>query len=151
VNRRIERVLAGYDHKAIKWMQEHGLKFLRWSVAMVFIWFGALKVVGHSPASELVASTVPWADPSWFVPFLGWWEVAIGICFLYRPLIRVGLLLLAPQMVGTFLPLILLPGTVYTANILTPSLEGQYIIKNLVIIGSAMVIGAHADDRKEVA
>jgi uncharacterized membrane protein YkgB len=139
--------LEKVDRQITKWMMEHGLTFLRLSVAVIFIWFGALKIIGNSPATELVARTVYWVDPSWFVPFLGWWEVAIGICFLFMPLIRAGVFLLAPQMLGTFLPLFLLPAIVYQhGNPFLPTLEGQYIIKNILIISAAIVIGSHVRD-----
>ena len=136
------------DHKIISTMSEYGLIFLRYSVAIIFIWFGALKLIDASPATELVKNTVYWADPSWFVPFLGIWEMLIGLCFFYRPFIRVGIALLAPQMFGTFLPLILLPEITWL-GFLMPTLEGQYIIKNLLIIGAAIVIGASVKKPEE--
>ena len=111
-----------------------------------FIWFGILKPLGLSPAADLVAKTVYWVSPTWFVPFLGWWEVIIGICLIYKPLLRLGLALMALQMAGTFLPLILLPEVVYGANYFALTLEGQYIIKNLVLIAAGLVVGAHARD-----
>jgi uncharacterized membrane protein YkgB len=138
------------EHRAVAWMHAHGLRTLRYSIGVVFVWFGFLKIVGFSPATELVTSTVYWFDPSWFVPFLGWWEVAIGACFLVRPWLRLGLALLAPQMVGTFLPLLTLPSVTWQA-VLMPTIEGQYIIKNLLIISGALVVGAHLYDRKERA
>lgn len=138
------------DQRIVSWMSGHGLRTLRYSLAVLFIWFGALKVIGFSPATELVARTVYWADPSWFVPLLGIWEVAIGLLFLYRPAIRIAILLLAPQMVGTFLPLLLLPAiTFQSGNPLLLTLEGQYIVKNLLIISAALVIGATVRQRDE--
>lgn len=122
-------------------MEKWGPPILRVAVAIVFIWFGALKIVGVSPAAELVASTVYLVSPDIFVPILGVWEVIIGICLLYRPLIRLGILLLFLQLPGTFLPLILLPDVVFTTVPYGLTVEGQYIIKNLVIIGAALVIG----------
>ncbi|MGV8142109.1 MAG: hypothetical protein ACP5NS_00565 [Candidatus Pacearchaeota archaeon] len=131
------------DKKITLWLGQYGLKALRFSVAIIFIWFGFLKVIDYSPATEIVKQTVYWFNPGWFIPFLGWWEVVIGLCFLSRRLLRVGIALLVPQMLGTFLPLILLPEiTFQTGSFLLPTLEGQYIIKNLVIIAAAMVIGA---------
>lgn len=131
------------DVRITRWLGKSGLKALRYSVGIIFVWFGLLKVVDASPATELVRRTVYWADPTWFVPFLGAWEMMIGLCFLYRPLVRAGIALLVPQMLGTFLPLLLLPGIVFqSGNPLLPTLEGQYIIKNLLIISAAMVIGA---------
>lgn len=130
------------------WMKKIGVPFLRYSLALIFIWFGLLKILNLSPAQELVTNTVYWLSPNWFVPFLGGWEVVIGLCFLYKPFIRVGIALLALQMIGTFLPLILLPEVVYNNfNPFNLTLEGQYIIKNLVIIGAALVIGSRARER----
>jgi hypothetical protein len=72
---------------------------------------------------------------------LGAWEVLIGVSLLYRPLIRLGILLLFLQMPGTFLPIVLLPDVVYTVFPYGLTVEGQYIVKNLVIIGAALVVG----------
>ena len=135
--------LKAFDKNITNWLGHYGIKFLRFSFAIIFIWFGFLKVISYSPAIELVIQTVYWFDSSWFVPFLGWWEVVIGICFIYRPLVRVGIALLIPQMIGTFLPLILLPEVTFqSGSIFLPTLEGQYILKNLVIIAATMIIGA---------
>ena len=134
------------DQHIVRILKKHGLHFLRYSLAVIFIWFGILKSFNLSPAHELVANTVYWFDPSWFVPFLGWWEILIGICFFYKPLIRLGVFLLIPQMLGTFLPLILLPDVVFGTTILSLTLEGQYIIKNLILISAGIVIGSHVRD-----
>ena len=134
------------DQEIVRVLKKYGLHFLRYSLALVFIWFGILKSFNISPANELVANTVYWFDPSWFVSLLGWWEVLIGICFLYKPLIRVGVFLLIPQMVGTFLPLIILPDVVFGPTLFSWTLEGQYIIKNFVLISAGIVIGSHVRD-----
>lgn len=123
------------------WMDRHGPMLLRWSLGVIFMWFGALKPFGLSPAQELVSNTVYFVDPAWFIPLLGWWEVAIGVGLLYRPLIRPAIFLLFLQMPGTFLPLVLLPDVCFTAFPFGLSLEGQYIIKNLILISAALVIG----------
>ncbi len=136
------------DRMITSWTQQHAVRFLRYSLGIIFVWFGLLKSGGVSPATDLVARTVYWVSPAWFVPLLGWWEVAIGICLLYKPLIRIGILLIAPQMIGTFLPLILLPQVVYNESFFALTLEGQYIVKNLVLVGAALVIGSHVRDAK---
>ena len=85
------------------WMESY-LGMLRVSVALVFIWFGGLKPFGLSPAEELVIRTTDFLfDPSWFLPVLGWWEVAIGLCLLWQRAIPLGLVLLFLQMPGTML------------------------------------------------
>lgn len=123
-------------------MGRWGIPVLRLALGIVFIWFGGLKVVGGSPAGELVAATVYVVPPDLFVPILGVWEVLIGVCLLYRPLIRLGILLLFLQMPGTFLPLVLLPEVAFVSFPFELTVEGQYIVKNLVIIGAALVVGS---------
>jgi len=144
----MKREFNKIDSIITNWMKAYGLTLLRFSLAIIFIWFGFLKILGNSPANELVTKTIYWFDPSWFIPILGTWEVMIGICFLYLPLIRLAIFLLLPQMLGAFLPLILLPGNVYTSFPFGLTIEGQYIIKNLIIISSALVIGSHVRDNK---
>jgi len=122
-------------------MDRYSVPILQFGLGVVFIWFGALKVFGISPAADLVAATVYVLPPDVFVPVLGVWEVLIGLCLLYRPLIRLGILLLFLQMPGTFLPIVLLPDVVFTTFPYGLTVEGQYIVKNLVIIGAALVIG----------
>ncbi len=131
---RVDPIIAG-------WMSRHGIMLLRISLGIIFLWYGLLKTVGISPAQELVVNTVYWVDPAWFVPFLGWWEALIGVCLLYRPLVRIGILLLAFQMPGTFLPLVLLPEVCFTSIPFGLTMEGQYIVKNLVLISAAIVVG----------
>ena len=122
-------------------MDRWSIPVLRVAVSVVFIWFGALKVFDVSPAADLVSRTVYFFPPEVFVPILGVWEVVIGICLLYRPLIRLGIFLLFLQLPGTFLPVILLPEVVFQTFPHALTVEGQYIAKNLVIIGAALVIG----------
>jgi uncharacterized membrane protein YphA (DoxX/SURF4 family) len=122
-------------------MAKWGPPCLRVSLGIVFIWFGILKLLGMSPAEELVERTVYWFDPVVFVPLLGWWEVTIGVCLLVQPLIRVAILLLFLQMPGTALPLLLLPEGCFTEAPFGLTLEGQYIVKNLVLISAALIIG----------
>jgi len=135
------------DKRITSWMKDSGLLILRYSLAVIFIWFGILKPLGLSPAYELVSNTIYWFSPSWFVPLLGWWEVAIGVSLLYKPFIRLGILLMFIQMIGTFLPFILLPSVVFGDNFFSLTLEGQYIIKNIVLIAAAIIIGSHVRDK----
>jgi len=129
------------------WMERHGRFFLRISLAVIFIWFGALKIVNMSPAQDLVARTVYWFKPEVFVPILGWWEVLIGLCLLFKPLIRAALFLLFLQMPGTALPLFILPDVCFASIPFGLTLEGQYIVKNLVLISAAIVIGGTVRER----
>lgn len=137
IQRKVDRI----DRRIAGWMRHNGPLLTRVALSVVFIWFGILKPLGQSTATELVTRTVYWVDPAWFVPLLGWWEVAIGVCMLFRPLLRLAVLLLFLQMPGTFLPLVLLPEVCFVSIPFVPTLEGQYIIKNLVLIAAAIVVG----------
>ena len=130
------------DQMLIQALNRFSLPALQLSLGVIFIWFGALKPFGDSPANEVITKTVYWFDPDIFIPILGVWEMAIGICLLVTPLIRVGLFLLALQMPGTFLPLVLRPEICFIDIPFNLTLEGQYIIKNLVLIGAAIVVGS---------
>lgn len=137
------------DRRIAAWMERYGHRVLRIGLAVVFIWFGTLKPLGLSPAADLVKRTVYWLPPEVFLPILGGWEVAIGLCLLFRPLIRVGILLLFLQMPGTLLPLFVLPEVCFTSVPFGLTLEGQYIVKNAVLIGAAIVVGGTVRERSD--
>ncbi len=127
-------------------MRRWGVLCIRISFGTIFIWFGALKPFGLSPAEPFVLATVHWLpffDGELWVIIIGWWEVAIGVTFLFPKTLRIAIGLLALQMIGTFLPLIILPEVVFQAGRVPygPTMEGQYIIKNLMIISAALVVG----------
>lgn len=129
-------------------MADYGPWLLRMSLGIIFIWFGALKPLGWSPAEALVRKTVFWFDPDWFLPFLGYWEIAIGLGLLIRPLVRAAIFLLFLQMPGTIMPLVLLPEVCFHSIPFGLTMEGQYIIKNLVLISAALVVGGTVRERE---
>ena len=148
---KVAEKIRGFDRWFINFLNRSSLTILRMSLAIIFIWFGALKPFGQSPAVDLIKKTVYWLDPDVFIPILGVWEMAIGICLLFAPLIRVGLFLLALQMPGTFLPLVLLPEICFINFPFDLTLEGQYIVKNLVLIGAGLVVGSRLVPLEKVA
>lgn len=121
---------------------------LRIGLGIVFLWFGALKLFpGLSPAQDLAARTISdltfgAVGPAVSLPVLAAWEVVIGLGLISGRFLRATLFLLAVQMVGTLMPLILYPSETFTRFPYAPTLEGQYIIKNVVLIGAAMVVGS---------
>lgn len=131
------------DRRITRWMARAGIPILRIAVGVVYVWFGALKLVpGLSPAEDLVRATVPFLPGDLFVPFLGLWEVLIGLGFLTGMGLRAVILLLFLQMPGTLSPIVLLPERVFATFPFGLTLEGQYIVKNLVLIAAALVVGA---------
>jgi len=139
----VEKFFSSLDKKLTNWMANYGLLILRISLGIVFFWFGLLKFFeGLSPAEELVRNTVYFVDPNLFLPILAAWESLIGIGLITGKFLRVTILLLFLQMPGTALPLLILPKKVWTVFPYGLTLEGQYIVKNLVLIGAGLVIGA---------
>lgn len=134
------------DNRIAAFMQRWGIIALRVSLGIIFIWFGILKTMGISPAEPLVKATVGWmpffSTDGWVI-IIGWWEVIIGVSFLFQKTIRLAIALLAMQMVGTFMPLVILTEVTFQAGHIpyAPTMEGQYIIKNLLIISAALVVG----------
>lgn len=138
VEERFDRI----DRAITLWMARYGLVIMRIGLGIVFFWFGALKLVPDlSPAEELVRNTTYFVDPDLFLVVLAVWEMVIGLGLVFGVFMRVTLLLLFLQMAGTALPLIVLPEAVWTRFPFGLTLEGQYIVKNLVLIGAAFVLG----------
>lgn len=136
------------DRRITGTMAERGLLVLRLALGLVFLWFGALKLIpGLSAAQDLAGRTIEvlsfGAVPSaTAVPILGIWESLIGFGLLSGVWMRVTLLLLFVQMLGTLTPLVLFPAETWEHFPFAPTLEGQYIIKNAVLIAGAVVLGA---------
>lgn len=133
------------DQTIARFMKRWSTSAIRISFGIIFIWFGILKPFNVSSAEELLKATVVWlpfGTPEFWLIVIGWWEVAIGVTFLFSRTTKIAIALLFLQMFGTFMPLVVLPEVTFQqGNFLIPSLEGQYIIKNVMIISAAMVLG----------
>ena len=132
----------------IGWMERNGLMLLRISIGIIFFWFGFLKFFeGLSPAEDLAIRTIDTLTfnllPVKVIIYgLAIWEVLIGLGMIINRFMRATLLLLFLQMLGTFTPLFLFPSEVFHVFPVSLTLEGQYIVKNIIIISGAIVLGA---------
>lgn len=147
-----------YNHtdKAITgWMNKHGIKLLRISLGVVFLWFGFLKFFpGSSPAEQLATKTISiltfgLVKPAVSIYLLAAMETLIGLGLIFRIFLRTTLFILFFQMLGTVTPLFLFPGETFTMIPFSPTLEGQYIIKNMVLVSAGIVIGATVRKKEE--
>lgn len=140
--------LNSFDRKITEWLIDHSFDMMRWGLAIVFFWFGILKFFPSlSPAEGIATKTISaltfgLIPNGWILPGLATLEVTIALGLLWRPALRMTLLLLLLQMAGTLTPLILFPAETFTRFPIAPTLEGQYIIKNLVLIAGALVVGS---------
>ncbi|MCL5428681.1 MAG: DoxX family membrane protein [Chloroflexi bacterium] len=138
-------------------MARYGILVLRLSLGIVFLWFGALKFFpGLSPAEDLAARTISQLTfgllaPGTAVLILAIWECLIGIGLIFNLYMRATLFLLWLQMLGTITPLVFFPGEVFSVFPYAPTMEGQYIIKNIVLVSAGLVIGATVRGGRVVA
>jgi uncharacterized membrane protein YphA (DoxX/SURF4 family) len=144
----MERLFERIDIALTTWMARYGVLILRISLGVVFFWFGILKFFPDlSPAQDLAARTIETLTfglmgESISIPLLAAWEVLIGLGLISGRFMRITLLLLFAQMIGTVLPVFFFPDEVFTHIPYAPTMEGQYIIKNLVLVSAGLVIGA---------
>ena len=142
--------LNAWDARIIGWCARNGITLMRVAMGSVFFWFGALKYFpGLSPAENLAGQTILKVTsgrllPASSLPILATWECAIGLGLLSGRLPRLTLLLLFGQMMGTMLPLFFFPAEMWTHIPYAPTMAGQYIIKNVVFVTAAIVVGATA-------
>ena len=127
-------------------LRRASLMLLRASLAVTFIWFGALKVAGTTPVANLVADTVTWipgVDAGWFVPALGLFDVALGVALLTGRAMRATRAMLVGHLIGTFLVLVVQPEVAFQdGNPLLLTTEGEFVVKNLVLISGLLVLAA---------
>jgi uncharacterized membrane protein YphA (DoxX/SURF4 family) len=145
------------EEKAAAWMAHHAVVITRIALGLIYLWFGVLKFEpGLSEAEDLArrtlaAVTLGLLSPNLCLYGLAVWECAIGVSLLLGRFLKVAIVLLFLQLIGTFLPLLLFPEETWKAFPFAPTLEGQYIIKNFALIASAMVVGATLMGGKIVA
>jgi uncharacterized membrane protein YphA (DoxX/SURF4 family) len=129
------------------WVAGRRIWLLRSSIGLVYLWFGALKFgLGMSPAEALATTTISALSHGLLPPevslrLLAIWECGIGLCFITGRWFRAGLRLMYLHMAGTTTALFLWPSQLFTHVPYQPTMEGQYIIKNLVFIAAAAVLG----------
>ncbi len=141
----------------ILWMASNSLMLLRIALGIVFFWFGFLKFFnGLSPADEIAEKTIEkitfgLIKDNAAIHILAVWESIIGLGLITAKFLRITIGLLLLQMVGAFLPLILFINETWESFPLVPTLEGQYIIKNLVLVSSALVLGSTVKGARLIA
>jgi len=134
--------VARIDRLVIPLLRRVAVPILRVSLGAVFVWFGTLKILEVSPVSELVARTVYWIDPDVIVPLLGAFEITVGVLLLLGRALRLTLFLFLVQMLGTFLTFVVLPDVTFRdGNPFLLTVEGEFVVKNLVLISAALVVG----------
>lgn len=138
--------LTHLDFHIIDTLNKLFIPFARIALFIVFFWFGFLKVIGLSPAGPLaIALTDRTVGQTYFEPLyvgLALFECLIGILFLVPKAVRIVVPLLFVHMALVSSPLLLVPDLAWNAPFV-PTLEGQYIIKNVAVVALAIGIAAN--------
>jgi uncharacterized membrane protein YkgB len=144
-------LVATFDTWAVNFAKRNYLFLARFSLFLIYFWFGFLKAIDISPASPLAegltAKTIG-ADmfgPAFFI--LAVFECLIGVLFLFPRATKVAVLLMLAHMAMVCSPLVLMPADAWQ-SLLVPTLEGQYIIKNIALIAVAMTLLAHSGPQR---
>ena len=147
---RLQSSAAAVEHQLAQWLATHSVSALRVSLGLVFLGFGILKFFpGMSPAESLAGETFSILTLGLIPDRIGLLMIAglettIGLLLLTGLWGRVALGLLAIQLVGILSPLVLLPGEMFRADPIAPTLAGQYVFKDIILVAAAMVVGARA-------
>jgi uncharacterized membrane protein YphA (DoxX/SURF4 family) len=133
---------------ALSRYRRYSTTVLRVSVGLVFIWFGAMKFIpGASPAEDVATRTMDilafgLVPPDASRPLLALLETVIGLGLITGVLLRLVLAAFFIHMAGVFAALLILPGEMWNSETGTPTLEGQYILKNVVLIAACLTVAA---------
>lgn len=132
------------DRRVTDFLDRYGVLALRIALGVIYIWFGALKVIGRSPVEDLVRDTVFFLpDGQYIVYGMGAWEIVIGLGLLFPVALRLTLAMLWLQLGGTFLALVVLPDQCFQDyNPLLLTTTGEFVVKNIVLITAGLVIGS---------
>jgi putative oxidoreductase len=135
---------SNLDYTIRRELQNWGVIALRIALGIVFLWFGALKIMGSSPVVGLIQTSFPFMPEPYFIRGLGVLEIMIGLGLATGFALRPTLLLFLAQMMGTLTAPLMAPSLFFAkGNILLLTTEGEFVVKNLVLITAGLVIAAY--------
>lgn len=136
--------------KALDVFYTYGHDLHRISLGLIFIWFGLLKPFGAKTTTSLLAETIYLFPPETVLPLLGWWEVAIGVTLIFKSLVDYSIILQLIRIPGTILAFFMLPDVCFVHIPFVPSPEGQYLIKDIIILIAGIEIAGTVHKNKEI-
>lgn len=137
------------EQSFLSFVERYSLQFLRYSLVVVFLWFGVLTAVGFGDTAELVVAAFGVAPSDHSLLLLGGWEVATGLALLDRRTVRLAVLLVVGHVIVTLAPLVVFPNETFISVPFAPSFAGVYIIKNWVLLGAVMTVAGEVDNSFE--
>jgi uncharacterized membrane protein YkgB len=136
--------LREWHDRLLGLLRSRSIPALRLTLGLIFLWFGALKLFGASPVMNILEQTYGFLPVKSLAAALGAWEVLIGVCLVFKWALRSALGLLCLHLAGTFVALSLAPSLFFQdGNLLRLTVEGEFVVKNVVLIASALAVGGH--------
>lgn len=132
------------DELLLNILRRWSITALRLALGSIFLWFGALKIFGSSPVAVLIQETYSFMPIHVFMFVLGVWEIVIGIGIISKRALRCVLILLCAHLLGTFTAIWFNPGIFFVQGVpLCLTVDGEFVMKNLVLITAALVIAGY--------
>jgi uncharacterized membrane protein YkgB len=139
----VAETVDAIDLRIARWADKYGITLLRLTIGVVYVWFGVLKVIDRSPVEEFVRDVAFYLPDSVVVPAMGGWEIIIGLGLIFPVALRLTLAMLWVQLIGTLSAFVVVPGQCFQDyNPLLLTTEGEFVLKNLVLIAAGVVIGS---------
>lgn len=141
---RLDRI----DAQVTRWMARSGHLVERGLLGFLFVWFGSLKLARETSAISIVAQTIYIGDSELALTVLGLWEVCTGICLLFHRLLRIAIALILIRLPGMLASLAMNFDACFDGSVLTPTIQGQYLLKDAALLGAALVLGSTVRHRR---
>ncbi|MBO0828343.1 MAG: DoxX family membrane protein [Streptosporangiales bacterium] len=144
----VEPPVGDAEPAYMRQLRRYSIPMLRIALGIVFVWFGALKVLDLTPVGDLVAGAVPWFDKTWFVPALGGFEVVVGLLLMSGRWVRLTCAAMIAHLCGTFMVYLMEPGVAFEhGNPLLMTMAGEFVAKNIVLITAGLAVMAWSAHR----
>jgi uncharacterized membrane protein YphA (DoxX/SURF4 family) len=139
-----ESLVFRLDELLLNILRRWSITALRLALGSIFLWFGALKIFGGSPVAVLIQETYSFMPIHVFMFVLGVWEIVIGIGIMLKRALRCVLILLCVHLLGTFTAIWFNPGIFFVQGVpFCLTVDGEFVMKNLVLITAALVIAGY--------
>ena len=139
-----QRSATEWHDSLVRLLHQWSILALRVALGLIFLWFGTLKLFGASPVLAILKQTYPFVPLLPFAVGLGVWEVLIGCGLIMKRALRCTLVLLCLHLLGTFTSLLLAPSLFFQhGSPLWLTVEGEFVVKNMVLMAAGLVIGGY--------
>ena len=136
----LKRRYTRLERRVVRWLARHSLKWVRIGIGIVFLWFGVLNLLPNSPVKHLFIEALPGLPPENVMIIVGLLDIATGICFILGRFMRLLVVWVVILAGGTLIGFVARPELMFKTPPLVFTLEGQYILKNMIVLAAGLVV-----------